>query len=97
MTAIAFYLCLDKRCLVEVLALVLILVNPEVGEHLCYLLWHESAEDGITRILCGCWQDAGVEVFLYVEHIAYLLSKHAPLIVTEVINHDEEHLLALVK
>ena len=53
LTTIALQLCLDEGRLVQVLTLFLIFIYPEVGEHLCNLVGHQTAEDGITRILCG--------------------------------------------
>ena len=40
-------------------------------------------------------QNAAIEVFVYVKHIAYLFGKHAPLVVAEIVYHDEEHLIAV--
>ena len=91
--AIALHLCLDKRLLVQVLAFFLVLVDPQLGEHLRNLVGHESAEDGVTGILGGSRQDAAVEVFVDVELIAQFSGEHAPLVVTEIIEHHEEHFL----
>ena len=94
--AVAFYLRANERFLVEVLALVFVLVHPQLGEHLLNLLGHQAREDGVACVLRSRRQDAGVHVLLYVEHVANLLRQHAPLVVAEVVDDDEEHLLALV-
>ena len=41
-TTIALQLCLDEGLFVEVLALLFVLVDPEVWEHLLYLLGHQA-------------------------------------------------------
>ena len=51
---IALQLCLDEGRLIQVFALFLVLINPEVGKHLCNFVGHQSAEDGIAGILGGC-------------------------------------------
>ena len=50
--AVALYLCLYQRTLIEVLTLLLVLIDPQLWEHLRYLGGHQSAEDSITCILC---------------------------------------------
>ena len=40
--AVALYLRLNQRRLVQVLALLVFLVHPQVGEHAGYLVGHES-------------------------------------------------------
>ena len=97
LTTIALQLCLDERSLVQVLTLFLIFIYPEVGEHLCNLVGHQTAEDGITRILCGSGQDAAVETFVDIKLSAEFLGEHAPLVVTEVVEQHEEHLLTSVE
>ena len=67
------YLLLQQRLLVDVLALVLVLVNPQFGEHLLYLLRHKTGEDGVACVLCGCRQDTHIHVFLNVKHVADFL------------------------
>ena len=96
--AVAFYLRAYERFLVEILALVfvLVLVHPQFWEHLLNLLWHQAREDGVACVLRSRRQDAGVHVLLYVEHVSNLLRQHAPLVVAEVVDDDEEHLLAPV-
>ena len=42
LSAIALQLCLDEWCLVEVLAFLLVLVDPQVRKHLGYLVWHQT-------------------------------------------------------
>ena len=71
--AVAFNLCFDERCLVEVLPLFFVFIHPQVREHRRYLLGHQTTEDGVACILCGGRQNAHIEVFLYVEHIADFL------------------------
>ena len=94
---IAVQLRLDERFLVQVLAFLLVLIDPEVGKHLRNLVGHQSREDGVAGILRSGGQDAEVEVFVDVELVANLLRQHAPLVVAEVVEHDDEHLLALVE
>ena len=93
--SVALYLRAYERLLVEVLALVLVFVHPQFGEHLLNLLGHQTREDGVAGVLRSRRQNAGVHILLNVEHVAYLLREHAPLVVAEVVYHDEEHLLAL--
>ena len=95
--AVAVNLCLDERTLVEVLALLLVLIDPQIGEHLSNFVGHKPTEQGVAGILRGCGQNTGVEVFLDVEDIPNLGSQHAPLVIAEVIDDDEEHLLVTVK
>ena len=97
LTTIALQLRLDEGSLVQVLTFFLVFVNPEVGEHLCNLVGHQTAEDGITRILCGCGQDAAVEALVDIELLAEFLGKHAPLVVTEIVEQHEEHFFAFVE
>ena len=52
-TAVTLYLCAYERLFVEVFALVFVFIHPQLGEHLRYLRWHQAAEDGVARILCG--------------------------------------------
>ena len=35
-----------------------------IGEEACYLVGHESAEDGVACVLCGCGQYAEVDIFV---------------------------------
>ena len=97
MATVAVYLGLDEWRLVEVLALFLVFIDPQLGKHLRYLRRHEAAEDGVARILGGCGQDAGIHVFVYLEEVADFLSQHAPLVVAEVVDDHEKHLLAAVE
>ena len=94
--AVAFNLCFDERCLVEVLPLFFVFIHPQVREHRRYLPGHQTTEDGVACILCGGRQNAHIEVFLYVEHIADFLREDAPLIEPEVVNDDEKHFLPFV-
>ena len=41
-----------------------------------------------------CRENTEICLFLDVEHVANLLCKHSPLVVSEVVYHDEEHLFA---
>ena len=97
MAAVAVYLGLDEWRLVEVLALFLVFIDPQLGKHLRYLRRHEAAEDGVARILCGGREDAHVELLVDVEQVADVFSQHAPLVIAEVIYHNQEHLLALIE
>ena len=95
--AIAFQLSLNERFFIQVLTFFLFLVNPQVRKHLCNLIGHQPAKNGITSILCSSGQNAEIQVFVYVEEISYLLTEHTPLVIAEVIHHDEEHLLPIIK
>ena len=97
MAAIAFQLGADERFLVEVLALLLVLVDPQVGEHSGYLVGHQSGEDGIAGILRRRGQDAAIDVLVNFKLITNLALQHLPLVVAEVVEHNEEHLLALIE
>ena len=94
---ITLQLGLNERCLIEILAFVLVFIHPEFGKHLGYLLRHQSAKDGITSILCSCRQNRRVEILVYVKHIAYLLRQHPPLIIAEIVDDDEENLLSCIE
>ena len=97
MAAETLYLCADKWSFVQVLALFLVLIHPQIGEHPGYLQRHQSAEDGVAGILRGGREDAHIEAFLYVEHIANLLREYFPLVVAEVVDNDEEDFLAVIE
>ena len=97
MTTVALQLSADERFLVEVLALLLVFVDPQVGEHFRYLVGHQSGEDGVAGILCRRGQDAAVDILVNLELIANLALQHLPLVVAEVVEHDEKHLLALIE
>ena len=94
-TAVSFYLCPHKRFLVEVLALCLVFIHPQMWEHFGNLCRHQAAENGVAGILCDSGKDAEIGVFFDVEHVAYFLSEHPPLVVTEVVNHYQKHLFTL--
>ena len=64
---------LDERSFIQVLPFLLVLIDPQFGEHLGNLVGHESAEDGIPCILCGGGQDAHIQLFLDVEQVTDLL------------------------
>ena len=49
--AIAVYLRLYEWSLIEVLALLLLLIDPKVGKHLGNLVGHEPRKDGVAGIL----------------------------------------------
>ena len=72
MSAIAVYLCLYEWFLVEVFTFFFVFIYPQLWEHCCYLLWHKTAENSITSILCGSWKNTHVEVFFNVKHVANL-------------------------
>ena len=93
----SLYLGLYQRRLVQVLAFFLVLIYPEVREHFGYLVRHQTAEDGVARILRGGRKDAHVELLINVEQVADVFSQHAPLVIAEVIYHNQEHLLALIE
>ena len=88
---------LNQRLLVQVLAFLLVFIHPEFREHLCNLVRHQSAEDGISGILRGGRQDAHIHILLHVEAVADVLGEHLPLVVSEVVDNDEENLFSLVE
>ena len=55
---------LDERRLIEVLAFLLVFIDPKVGEHARNLVGHQTAEDSVASILRGCWQQGAIDVFL---------------------------------
>ena len=96
-TTISVELSLYEGCLVEVLAFFLFLVYPQVWKHLGYLVWHQSTEDGIARILGGSGENAHIHIFLDVEEVTDVMCQHFPLVVAEIVDNDEENFLALVE
>ena len=97
LAAVALEKGLDEGCFIEVLALFTIFINPQIGEHLSDDVGHQTREDGIAGVLCGCGQDAAIEVFVDMEEVGNLIHDDAPLVETEVVNHDEEHFLTLIQ
>ena len=83
--AIALQLGADERFLVEVLAFLLVFIDPQVGKHLGDLHRHQTGEDGVAGILCRCGQDAAIDVLADVELVANLALQHLPLVVAEVV------------
>ena len=94
--AVAVDLRLDERFLVEVLTLLLVLIDPQLWKHLGYLLRHQSAEDGVAGILRGGGKDAEIDLLVDVEEVGHLAGEHAPLVEAEVVDDDQEDLLATV-
>ena len=95
--AVAVELGLDEGCLVEVLALLGVFIDPKVGEHLGDEVGHEAREDGVAGVLCGGGQDAEVEVFVDVELVGNLSLQGAPLVEAEVVDDQEENLLSAIE
>ena len=96
MATIAFYLRTYERLLIDVLALLFVLVDPQIGKHTLYLFGHQTGEYGIAGILRSCRQDAHIHVFIDIEHLAYVLGERAPLVVAEVVDDNEKHFLAVI-
>ena len=94
--AVAVDLRLDERFLVEVLTLLLVLIDPQLWKHLGYLLRHQPAEDGVAGILRGGGKDAEIDLLVDVEEVGHLAGEHAPLVEAEVVDDDQEDLLATV-
>ena len=88
---------MDERCFVEVLAFFTVFIHPEVWEHLSNDVGHEAREDGIAGILSGGGEDAAVEALVDLELVCNLIHDDSPLVVTEVIDDEEEYFLALVQ
>ena len=88
---------LDQRSFVKVLAFLFVLVDPQVGKHLGYLDRHEAAEYGVTGVLRSRRQYADVGLLVNIEHVAYFLRQHAPLVETEVVDDNHEDLFARIE
>ena len=56
-------LCLQQGFLVDVFTFFIFFLNPEMRIHLLNLKWHQSRENRISGILCGCWQDTAIGFF----------------------------------
>ena len=82
---------------VQVLSLFRILIHPQFGEHTGYDVGHQSAEDGISRILCGRGKNAAIQAFFNGKEIGNLIVQHTPLVITEIVYYKQEHLFALVQ
>ena len=84
--------------LVEVLSLIFVFINPQVGEHLGDVYWHQSRENRIAGILRSRGQDAAIQVVVVDgEVFAQQWLHHAPLVEAEVVDYYKEHLLAGVE
>ena len=97
LASVTFHLCPDKRLFIQVLALFFVFIYPEIREHLSNLIGHQAAEDGIAGILGGCWQDAVIQILFHFKLLTEFRGKHAPLVITEIIEHYQEYLLAFVE
>ena len=97
LAAITFELRPDQRFFIEVLALLAVLIDPKLREHLGDVIGHESAEDGVASILRRCRKDAAIEVLLDCKGVANLVQQDAPLVVAEVVDDDKEDLLAFIQ
>ena len=95
--AITLKLCLDQWSFVEVLAFFLVLIDPKIRKHGCYLVGHQSAEDGIAGILCSGGQNTIIEVLIDVKLLVNVLSEYTPLVITEIVEYDEEYFFTLVQ
>ena len=80
----------DERRFVEVFAFGLVLVHPQVGEHSGDVNGHKSGEYGVSGVLCGGWEDRGVQILVDGEKVVKKGANGAPLVKTEVVNEDEE-------
>ena len=97
LTAVTVQLGLDERTFVQVLALFFVFVHPEIRVHLGDFVRHQTGKDGVARILCGCGQDAAINIFVDEEHIRQFRTECPPLVVTEVVQNDEKHLFPLIQ
>ena len=70
MPAITFYLCLDERRFIEVLAFFFVLVHPQIGKHFSDVFRHEPRKDSVASILSGCRENAHIHVVLNIKHVA---------------------------
>ena len=94
---VALQLGLNERRLIDVLALFLVFIDPQIWEHLGYLRRHQAREDGVAGILRGGGQNGTVKALVDVEHVADFLGQGAPLVVAEVVDDNEEDLLTAVE
>ena len=95
--AITLKLCLNQWLLVEVLAFLLVLIDPKIRKHRCDLVGHQSAEDGIAGILRSGGKNTIIEILVDIKLFVDVLSEHAPLVITEIVEYDEEYFFALVQ
>ena len=58
---------------------------------------HKAAEYGVACILCSGGKDGDIHVFVDVEEISNFAFERLPLVVSKVIEHDEEDFLTLVE
>ena len=97
MTTVTLNLCLYERLFIEVFALLLVFIHPQIGKHFGYFVGHQSTEDGVSGILCGRRQNAHIYVFLHVEQVANLLGDNPPLVITKVVDDNEKHFFASIE
>ena len=87
----------DEWTFVEVLAFFLVLIDPEFREHFGDLVRHQTRENRVSGVLRRRRQDAHIEFFADVEHFREVARDGAPLVVAEVVDDNQKHLLALVQ
>ena len=91
LAAIALQLGTDERLFVQVLTLLLVFIHPKIGEHLLYLVGHQTTENGVACILRSGGQYAVIHILVDIKILAQLARQHTPLVVAEVIEHHQEH------
>ena len=82
LSAVALQLMAYEGLLLQVFSFVFILVHPEVGIHLAYLLWHQASKDGVAGILCGRRENAEIKVLLDVKLLGEFTAQGPPLVET---------------
>ena len=88
---------LNERSLVQVLALLALLIDPQVGEHALDIDGHQSREDGVAGILCCRGQDGGVQLLaLDIVDIGKQGADGPPLVQPEVVDDHEADFLLVV-
>lgn len=97
-SAEAVELCLYEVFLVDVFAFFVVFPDPEVWVHFADLQRHQSCKDGIAGVLCGSGEDG--EVLLLVgdgEEIGEEGLYGFPLVVSEIVDDDEEEFVSVVE
>ena len=96
-SSVSVELRLNQWCFIEVLALFLVFIYPQLREHRRNLVRHQSCEDGITSILGSGRKNRNIEVLIESEIICQLLTNHPPLVISQIIEHHQINLFSCVE
>ena len=96
-TAVSFKLSGYQRRLIEVLALLAILIDPQFRKHPFYIHRHQTREYGIAGILRGCRQYGTIHSVVKREIFAEQRTYDTPLVETEIIYEHEKHLFTRIE